>query len=218
LLAALPACGSSGSSSSTSTASGLASESPAAILAAVSGATKDLRTVHISGSTSTSGKPMSLDLSLAAHGGAKGSMSLGAIGFRIIAIGNTVYFSGSNSFWSRFAGPAASLFAGKWLKAPESGRFAPFARLTNLGQLFAQFRLGHSSLTKGAVTTVNGQRVIPLTDTAKGGTMYVATTGPPYPVEISKPGADGGHFYFSQFNRPVTLTPPSNAIDISALG
>ena len=67
------------------------------------------------------------------------------------------------------------------------------------------------------VTTVNGQKVVALTDTAKHGTLYVAASGKPYPVAIVKSGANGGRISFGQFNKPVSLTPPPNAIDISKL-
>jgi hypothetical protein len=73
-------------------------------------------------------------------------------------------------------------------------------------------------VTKGALTTVAGQRVVPLRDKTNGGTLYIAAGGPAYPIEIYKPGANGGHFYFSQFNHVVALQAPANAIDITKLG
>jgi len=215
----LAACGSSSSpTSAPSKGNGLAAQSPAAILGAVAAAAKGLHSVHITGSTGTGGRPIALDMTLVANKGATGSMSLGGAGFRVVAVGKTIYISGSDAFWRRFAGPAASLFAGRWLKAPETGQFGSFAQLTNLRELFGKLLIGHGRLTKGDPITVNGVRVVPLTDKAKGGTLYVATTGAPYPVEIYKSGSGGGHFYFSRFNQPATLTAPANAIDINKLG
>ena len=75
----------------------------------------------------------------------------------------------------------------------------------------------HEKLVKGATTTVNGHKVVALTDTTNHGTLYVATTGKPYPVQISKSGSDGGRLSFDRFNESVSLTPPANAIDISKL-
>jgi hypothetical protein len=54
-------------------------------------------------------------------------------------------------------------------------------------------------------------------DTTKGGTLYVATTGPPYPVQVSKKGSDGGRIVFDRYNQSATLTAPVNAIDVSKL-
>jgi hypothetical protein len=57
--------------------------------------------------------------------------------------------------------------------------------------------------------------VIAVNDVTKGGTLYVATTGKPYPVEIVKTGSQPGRVDFDHFNESVTLTAPSNAIDIA---
>ena len=64
---------------------------------------------------------------------------------------------------------------------------------------------------------MRGHKVIAVNDKSNGGTLYVATTGKPYPIEIVKSGSDGGRVEFDRFNQPVTLTPPANAIDVSKL-
>ena len=55
-----------------------------------------------------------------------------------------------------------------------------------------------------------------------GGTMYIATVGRPYMLELSNPHTGLGHVMFDRFNAPVSLTPPANAIDaaqqLEALG
>jgi len=45
----------------------------------------------------------------------------------------------------------------------------------------------------------------------------VATTGSPYPVELSKDGSGGGKIVFDKWNKSVTLTAPANAININQL-
>jgi hypothetical protein len=85
-------------------------------------------------------------------------------------------------------------------------------------QHLAHLLLSHGTLSKGATTTVEGQQAVALTDKTQGGTLYVATTGKPYPVEIKHGGSSGGKIVFDRFNQPVTLTPPANAIDLSKLG
>ncbi len=49
------------------------------------------------------------------------------------------------------------------------------------------------------------------------GTLYIATTGPAYPVAIVKEGTDSGKITFDEWNKPVTLTAPSNSVDLSQL-
>ena len=84
-------------------------------------------------------------------------------------------------------------------------------------KLFSQLLSSHGKLAKGKTTTVRGQQVVAVNDTTNGGTLYVATTGKPYPIEISKTGSTGGQLVFDHFNQPVTLTAPAGAIDISKL-
>ena len=72
-------------------------------------------------------------------------------------------------------------------------------------------------LGKGAPTTADGQAVIPLTDASKAGTLYVATKGKPYPVEIIKRGSNGGQIAFADWNAPVSLAAPANAVDLTQL-
>ena len=47
--------------------------------------------------------------------------------------------------------------------------------------------------------------------------MYIAATGQPYPIEITKSGSDGGKISFDRWNKTVTLAAPANAIDVAQL-
>ena len=49
------------------------------------------------------------------------------------------------------------------------------------------------------------------------GTLYVATTGPAYPVAIVKAGANGGKIVFDKWNQPVALKAPSGAVNLTDL-
>lgn len=206
-------CGSSGSSSS-----GIETKSPQEIVSSAQTAIEGVSSVHVAGSVTSSGTPITLDLHLVSNKGAKGQMSEGGLGFQIVAVNRTVYINGSEAFWRHFGGSAAAqLFNGKWLKAPESGQFGTLAQLTNLQSLLGQALSHHGTLARGQTTTIRGQKVVAVHDTTEGGTLYVATTGKPYPIEISKSGNSGGHLSFDRFNEAVDLTPPANAIDISRL-
>jgi hypothetical protein len=79
------------------------------------------------------------------------------------------------------------------------------------------FLSSHGKLAKGGTSTVAGQKVIAVNDTTMGGTLYVATTGEPYPVEVAKAGSGGGRVVFDHYNQPVSLTAPADAIDITKL-
>jgi hypothetical protein len=197
---------------------GVASLSPSAILAATSKAVAGLKSVHVAGALSSGGEAISFNLDIVSGEGGKGSMSEGGLSFQIIDAGKYVYINASPSFWKHFGGAAAAtLFAGKWLKAPSSGQFSSLAALTSVSKLFSSLLNTKSTLTRGSVTTVDGQSVVPLTDKVHGGTLYVATNGQPYPIEISKSGASGGKIQFSKFGESIKIAAPAHSIDLSQL-
>jgi hypothetical protein len=214
LAGGVSACGGGGASDN-----GVASKSAAAIFSATRVAVDGLKSVRISGSLVSGGTPITLDLRLVAGKGASGSMSEDGLGFRIVAVDNVAYINGSPAFWKHFGGAAAAtLFNGKWLKASAtSGSFATLGALTNLHELFGQLFSTKDTLAKTATSTVDGQKVIGVRDVSQGGTLYVATTGKPYPIEIAKTGSDSGRITFDQFNESVSLTPPSSSISLSQL-
>ena len=213
LASALVGCG-----GSSSTGNGIASKSPAEIVAAAKAAADQAASVHVSGAI-VEGAPLSLDLRLLAGKGGRGRITQNGVSFELITLGGTVYIKGSPAFYRRIGGPAAAqLFQGKWLKAPATaGQFAPISRLTDLRKVIDTTLASHGTLAKGATTTVSGRKVIAVKDLAKGGVLYVATTGKPFPAEIARGGASGGHIVFDQWNQAVTISSPPNAINLNQL-
>ena len=177
LLFAAAVLGGCGSSSS---GNGVAAKTPAEIVAATKLAADAASSVHVSGSIVSGGAPITLDLDLLAGKGGRGRLSESGLSFELIQTGGTVYIKGSPAFYSHVGGAAAAqLLRGRWLKAPAtSGNFVSLASLTDLRQLVDTTLAGHGALAKGATTMVRGQKVLAVTDTSKGGTLYIATTGP----------------------------------------
>jgi len=215
LLALLSGCGSSSSSGN-----GIASRTPAEILTAAQAAAYTASSAHVSGSLTSGGAKITLDLDLLAGKGGRGQLTENGLSFELIATGGYVYIKGSPAFYTHIAGPAAAqLFVGKWLKAPANGgNFASLASLTDLHSLIETSLAGHGSLGKGAEATVDGQEAVPLTDTSKGGMLYVATRGRPYPIEVIKQGSTGGQILFGSWNEQVSLAAPAGAVDLTQLG
>jgi hypothetical protein len=208
------ACGGSGSNSD----NGVASKSPDEIVRAAQNAIAGASAVHVAGSLLSAGAPVSLDLSLVSAKGGRGVMSENGLTFRIIAVGKNVYIQASRAVWAHFVGPAAAkLLDGRWLQAPATGQFASVAALTDLRRLYGTVLPSHGGLKKGAVTTVNGHKAVGVTSTASGETLYVATTGKPYPLAVVKSGSGGGRIVFDRINQPVSLAPPADALDLSKL-
>jgi hypothetical protein len=210
---ALAGCG--GGSSS----NGIESKSPEEILQASKTAASQAVSVHIAGSIVNGGKPITLNMELLAGKGGKGTISQEGFTIQLVQIHGAVYINGGAAFYRHVAGPAAAqLLQGKWLKAPAgSGELASLASLTNLSKLVETALAGHGTLTKGQTRTIEGQKAIALQDKGRGGVLYVATTGKPFPLEILKLGSESGRVLLNRWDEPVTLTAPSGAIDISKL-
>jgi hypothetical protein len=216
LLALVPLLAGCGSSSS---GNGIESKSPAQILQAAKEAAAKASSVHIKGTIDSEGKPVSLDMQLLAGKGGKGTISQEGFTIKLIQVSGAVYINGSGAFYEHVGGSAAAqLLQGKWLKAPaDSGELASLAELTNLSKLIDAALADHGTLAKGGKRTIEGKQAIGLRDTTKGGTLYVATTGAAYPLEITKGGKETGTVTLSHWNQPVTLEAPAGAIDISKL-
>ena len=209
-VALLAGCGGSGGAKSNGEASKTADQIVADAKAAALGASA----VHVFGSA---GANLTVNLHLVAGKGGEGRMTTNGLAFDIIRIDGSAYFKGDASFWRQFGGAAAAtLFKGRWLKAPAaSGRLASLTPLTDIAKLFGAMFASHGTLAVGKETTIDGRPAIGIVDTSQGGTLYVATTGKPYPVALRKSGS--GAITFDEWDAPVTLTTPSDAVDISQL-
>lgn len=212
-LGVLTGCGSSSSTNN------IASKSATEILSESKAVADSASSVHVSGLIKSGGAPVTIDLNLAAGKGARGEISENGVSFKLILVGGTAYISGSAALYRGLGGGAAAqLLDGKWLKASATtGDFASFDSLANMTQLINTTLAAHGVLAKGATTTVNGQQAIAITNTSKSGTLYVATTGKPYPVAITKGGSESGKVIFDNWNQPVTITAPSDSVDLSEL-
>jgi len=198
---------------------GVASKSPDEIVAAAKSAASGAKTMHLAGTFVAERAPLSLDLHLVNGKGARGTITEHGLAFQLIETEGEVYIYGSQAFYEHFGGKAAAqLFKGKWLKAPtNSGEFSSLSSLTEMSALLETLLSSHGTLQHAGTTTINGQPAVGVSESAKGGTLYVASTGKPYPVAVVKGGSGGGRIDFDEWNAPVSLTPPANAIDISQL-
>lgn len=202
-----------------SSTNGVASKSATGIVEAAKTAAEGASSVRIQGSTETAGTPLSFDLTIKEGKGAKGTITQGTGGFELIRVGESVYIKGNSAFYSHYAGgEAAKLLQGKWLQASAgTGEFKELGDLTNLREELGSVLGKHGVLAKGATATVAGHKAIAIDDTTQGGTLYVAATGTPYPIEVVKGGSGGGKVTFEDWNAPVSIAAPANAINIEKL-
>ncbi len=200
-----------------SSGNGVASKSPEAIVTTAGNAAANAKSVHVAGSFNSSGEQITMDLDLQT-GKASGSMAVNGLSFKLVYLGGKVYINASPGFWTHFGGAtAAALLKGKWLSAPDTGQFASITSFANVHELFSKLTATHGSLVKGKTTKIDGRKVIAVSDTTKGGTLYVATTGKPYPIAVVKNGGAGGRIDFSNYDKSVAISAPANAVDVTKL-
>src|SRR5262249_33519624 len=77
------------------------------------------------------------------------------------------------------------------------------------------------TVTKDGTKTINGTPAIGLVDSgAQSGTLWVATSGPAYPLLVEAKDPKNGSLAFSEFGEPVTATAPpaSQIVDLGKIG
>jgi hypothetical protein len=194
---------------------GVANMTATQILAQVKQAVAGAKSVHVYGSGTSGGSKIALNLKLVKGKGGEGHLAEGGLAFDIIRIGPTAYFKGDQKFWSHFTKSGlAQLFAGKWLSASATkGDLASFTPLTDITALTNQILASPGRIDKGATTKVNGKSAVELIQKSGGGILYIATSGPAYPLLI-KPGrsSGSGEINFAEWNKPVVLTKPAKSI------
>jgi hypothetical protein len=207
-------CGSSGPKSN-----GVENKSANDIVQTALNAAKQATSVHVSGTINT-GSAVTVDLYLVRDVGGKGSITTNGSTFQVVSTGGKLYVKADAATLTKIGNAAvAQLLAGKWFIAPTSlSQVSSLSNLTNISKLFSAALSQSGNLTKGDTTTVNGQAVIGVTSSRKNGTLYVATTGTPYPVQIAgtKPGNNGA-ISFTDWNKSVDVSAPPNPVDVSKL-
>lgn len=217
-VALVAGCGGHGKSAAPN---GEASKAPARVLADARAAASKAMSAHVAGNVRSDAGPITLDLSTARGRGAKGSMSTNGLKFDLIRTGDSAYIRGSDEFYKHFAGSAiAQLLHGRWLKASVTNpRFRSLLPLTSVGLLLGKVSSSHGKLVNEGRTTYRGIDVVAIRDLSDNSRLYVAAGGTPYPVAIvgGKQGLSGT-ITFDDWNKHVSLSAPSGAIDISKLG
>ena len=202
-----------------SKSNGEAAKTPAQVVADAKSAAIAAKGVHVAGAITDAGQALTLDITIVKDAGGTGTMSESGLKFEIIRVGDKAYIKGSDAFLRKFAGAAgAQLLRGKWLEgSATSGDLAALAPLTDIVKLFNGALGSHGTLKNAGETEYKGQKVVAIKDTTRGGTLYVASTGTPYPVAIVG-GKDKGTIAFDKWNESVSIAAPKGAVDMSKLG
>lgn len=203
-----------------STNAGIASKSPAQILAASRAAALSSSSVRVVSRASQGRLTVTIQME-ASRGSGRASLSLLGLSYEAIRIGSTLYLKGNKAFTRQLARIThRKLTPGTWLKAPaDAPQLSSFAALTKLHAELTLLLSNDYPTTRGPMTKLNGQHAVELTQTAKlfTGSLYIATTGKPYPIELLKHGRETGQTTYSNWNQTVRLTAPANATKLNSL-
>lgn len=198
-----------------SSSNGVASRPPAQILQTTIAAMKAAKSVHLGGTIIQSGKTINVDMTIYSNGDVAGTFSENGPSVGIVKIGSTDYVKTTGSFYQSqgVSSQIAGLMANKWIEIPDSS--------VGLGTSFSLLGLAnsitknHTTVTGGKTSTVNGQPVVSVISPGNG-TLYVATTGTAYPVEITR--GSTGTVTFTKWDQAKIPTAPAGARTPASFG
>jgi len=202
-----------------------------------------VKSVHLKGEGSEGADTFSIDMQFANGKGATGSIGISGATMKIVAVGDSTYIQADPKAFSALSGgqipaDALQMIAGKWLKFsaadaassdnPLGGFGADFSDLKSFAQQFAP--TGSISLEPGT-KTINGKTAVGIIDAGDSNEdqsiLYVEKDGDHLPLQIvpgpkasagtGSSGPSTGTINFTDYNKPVTITEPTDAIDISQL-
>lgn len=212
--------GGNGGGGSTAATNGVEKQSSTQALTSARVALRGATSTHLTGTVTSDGSPVQLDLTLAGNN-SQGTLTINNNDVQLIKVGDTVFIKGDPDFLKQFAGgnaAAVEALNGKWLQTPSTSDFDNFTI-----EGFANELKGGSGsdAVQGKVSrsTLNGKPVAVITQN-DGSTLTIADTGTPFPLALSSKGSDGGQLTFSDYNKAVTISAPdaSEVLDINALG
>ena len=234
----LAGCGSSSSDTVASTAAadtatqapnGVEKLSAQEILDKSLAATKAASSVTVKGSITQEGQEVSLDLVLGTDA-ADGSFKAQGIEVDLRVTGGKSYFKLSGEDFAKIAGQGdnpeiaeavSALIGDKWLLVPADSGSDELAGLGQFGEkdsLLKDILSPDGQVSVKGTGEVGGVPVVFLESTEGEGTLAIQTVGEPYPVQIEGDGTDGsGKITFSDWNAPVSVTAPTDVVDIGEL-
>jgi hypothetical protein len=179
---------------------------------AVSDASKQASSVHVSGTVSDAGATVKLDLKLGKDS-ASGTVDKDGVAVPVLRVKDKYFFRFTDSLIKEAGIPASSSVVNqlkdKWV--PSTAQIG-----AGIGDAFKQFldygtfvgntigALGTTTFNGGEKSTVNGASVLKYTSSQ--GTAYVAADEPHYLLLLQ--AANEGTMNFSDWDKPVTVTEP----------
>lgn len=231
LVAAMSGCGGGdsgdGGDNGDSSGGDFADQSADAIVADAKSAMKDLDAVKVSGSLSTGGQDIDIDVQASGQGECTGSIGVADGSAELRGTDGKTWFRPDEAFWRASAGDQAdqliSLVGDKWVVLPETEGFDQFCDIDQLLDQLLKAEDDGSTYTKKGTEDVDGEETVAIdNEDPENGTStgYVLVDDPHYLVKVEKTdGEDTGEVTFSEFNEDFTVEAPpeDEVIDLNSL-
>jgi hypothetical protein len=181
--------------------------------------------VHIHGHIAQGKTGIVLSLLVNGDGEGGGSFTQEGSTIQLKRVGTLLYFNAPTKYWASHANATQTkAYGGKWIVVSAlDSRFQSFDQFLNAGDLAAAVFQGYTKpLTVSKPTTLNGHKVVVVSDTAtaKGKRssvrMYISATGRPYVLKIVDQGpTQTTTLAFSSYGMPVAITTPPEPINLT---
>lgn len=149
-----------------------------------------------------------MDLQIQGHSRTLTFVDSGIAKAKFTIIGQYTYVKINPAVLKMLGGlPLANSLFGRWLRIPVK-QLNP----DGLAGLSPASLLAHHGPLERTVrqATLNGRKVVVVTDQRNGAKLYIANTGPAYPLLIT--GSDGRRIDFTDYGANFNITAPTNAI------
>ncbi|MDA8380529.1 MAG: hypothetical protein M0020_06840 [Actinomycetota bacterium] len=201
------------SSCGSASTSGIAKLSASAILSKAVKALRSASSMRITGSSQQGKSSTKLDLKSYANGDLDGTIEVDGIVAHFIVVKKTDYIKAPAAYWTKIyklGQRQASAMSKTWVSLPDS-ETSQGAELSIPG-IATSITQGIGTIHQGSTGTINGQSAISITST-HGGTIWVAASGPAYPIQLVLPGGNAGTgtFNFGDWNKFTPPTAPAHS-------
>jgi hypothetical protein len=127
--------------------------------------------------------------------------------------GPSVYFKAPDALWRNEGGDAAvALLHDRWVKVPANDkRFDDIAKAFDKDSFLAELTSSGSSseeIHRVGTTTVDGKLAVQYESVSDHTQMFIAASGPPVFLKLTRPGTAGGTVTFTDYDKAYVFAPP----------
>jgi hypothetical protein len=193
---------------------GLERRSAAQVEQEAAAALRAANSVHVTARGRFEGKPARLDLRIQGDS-STGTLGLKGAQLKVTVIGDDAYLKADQRSWKTLGAPPAAQrrLHDRWVKVAAKQLDLEGFAIDSLAASMTQ----HDSPLEPTVqqATLAGNKVVVLS-LQDGSKLYVANTGPAYPLRADCKGADAARLDFTEYGADFHITAPSTFMDLSS--